>query len=470
MILSLDYGTTALKAVLFDENFAVVGSASEEFIYNTPENGAMEYPAEGYMERTAAAVRRACAGRVPARIVVTGQAETLIPADAEGHALDPAVVWLDNRAAEEYREMCEKLDIPEFYRRTGNPAPDIVMPLCKIKWLYRTRPEQMKRARTIFLLRDWMIYRFTGEKVSEYSTQSCSGYFDINKNAYDAEYLRLGEIDESLLCKPMPSAIEVGGLTKAAAEAFGLPAGIPVHNGMLDQCSAHLGAGGGDLITETTGTVMALASPSPVFTGEGSVLTLRHGINDQFLRLPYCPTAGMALRWFRDNFAPGTGFAELDRQVMAEPEDEGLICLPHFSGMVSPRPRSDARAAFLGMTLTTSRAQLARAVMEGVGFLLRENLESLGGEKPPFIVSLGGGAKSRFWCQLKADILGLEVRTLLDDEATARGAAFGAAIAAGELGMSEIRGLVQYDASFVPQRNYAEKYALYQDYSARLGY
>ena len=84
MILSLDYGTTALKAVLFDEKFAVVGSASEEFIYNTPENGAMEYPAEGYMERTAAAVRRACAGRVPARIVVTGQAETLIPADAEG--------------------------------------------------------------------------------------------------------------------------------------------------------------------------------------------------------------------------------------------------------------------------------------------------------------------------------------------------------------------------------------------------
>ena len=445
--LVFDFGTTALKTAVFDDDFRLLDRESFDFTYSYPATGRMECDPYLYARamfgtgRAAAAAARA-AGCPVSRIAVTGQAETLIFQDAGGQALGNAIVWLDDRAREDAARLGSA--IPDLYARTGNPGADPVMPLAKLPWIRRMCPDLDAAYTRALLLHDWAVWLLSGEFAGEYGILSCSGYFDIRKKRYDAEILDLAGIDEGRLAPPMPPGVTVGKLTAEAAAEMDLPAGLPVSNGTLDQCASAIGAGNlrPGLVTETTGTVLAIGATLPAFDPERvGVPVLCHGLDGAYLALPYCPTAGVLLKWFANEFLNGMDFAAIDRAVEAQTvRNDRLICLPHFCGAGSPRPDPAAEGAFIGLTLDTTPADCARAIMESVAFLLRENVEALraAGCDAREILSLGGGAKSALWRQLKADALDLPVTAPEIPESTALGAALCAALACGEITADEI--------------------------------
>ncbi len=484
-ILALDYGTTALKAALYDENLRRIGITSREWAYLYPAPCRIEHPAEAYWAKTLSAMnelldrfdcRRSLIG-----VSVTGQAETLIALNRDGEALGNAIVWLDTRAQAECARISGEFPPAQLYAATGNTGFDPVMPLAKLNWMKAHEPERYKTASTFLLIKEYIIYRLTGQRVGEYSAQSCSGYFNIVTCDWARDLLACAGIDEEKLPPLYGSQHVVGCLCASARQATGLSEGIRVVNGMLDQCASSLGAGviDGTQITETTGTVLAIAAVLNDFDpGNADMLVLRHGLKERYLALPNCSTAGVLLRWFRDEFTPeGTDYDALNREILARARPEsGLMFLPHFAGYLSPVNNAQARGVLYGLTLDSTRADVALSIMEGVGFLLRENLELL--EKRGIcskrLVSLGGGSHSPVWLRVKADILGREMLTLSDGESTALGCAANAAMALGLIELKDFPALAVTESITRPTNEgmkiYRRKYQNYLALNQRLGF
>ncbi|NLF27201.1 MAG: hypothetical protein GX592_04825 [Clostridiales bacterium] len=485
-ILVFDLGTTALKAVLYDAAIRPIGEARREWVYAYPRKGFIEHEPEEYWRKCVSAANELFdrfGGRETLEgISVTGQSETLIALDREGRELGSAIVWLDTRGESELPGLSEELGADALYEATGNTGLDPVMPLLKLPWMRRNEPERYEAAEKFLLIKEYIVYRLTREIVAEHSAQSCSGYFNIRTLDWEDNILRAAGIDRSKLPEPADSQHVVGGLSLEARRLLGLPDGVRVVNGLLDQCASGIGAGAIDArtITETTGTVLAIGAALDAFEPEkGKMLVLRHGLPGKFMALPNCSTAGVLLKWFRDNFLPaGTDYASIDRGIVARGRpDSGLIVLPHFAGYLTPVNNPKARGVIYGLTLDATPSDVAHAIMEGVGFLLRENLELLEncGIPSETVVSLGGGANSELWLQIKANICNRPMRTLRESESTALGCALNCALALGRIarvsdmpGYVEERGEIRPDAQGVAV--YEQKYRLYRDLNRKLGF
>lgn len=484
-ILALDYGTTALKAVLYDDALKPMCKAQREWIYEYPLPGHIEMAAETYWTETVEAINEifdSVGGREDIEAVsVTGQSETLICLDEAGNAIGNAIVWLDTRAQKEC-DLYSKAVIPEvFYERTGNTGFDPVMPILKLAWMREHEPERFDNTRWFLLLKEYIIYKLSGEIVGEYSAQSCSGWFDIVKCDYDDDFLKITGIDRAKLPPLKDSRYIAGKLCAGARAETGINAAAVVVNGLLDQCASGIGAGAinSSAITETTGTVLAIGAVLDKFEGGApDMLVLRHGLKDKYLALPNCSTAGVLLKWFRDEFMPeGASYDDINRAIIERGRQEsGLLLLPHFAGYLSPVNNAAARGAIYGLSLDTKRCDIAHAIMEGVGFLLKENLDLLErhGLKAERIISLGGGAKSPLWLGIKANICEKDMVILADDESTALGCAINAMLALGKITEADIPGYVKAAQSYSPTEDgmkiYEAKYKNYLELNARLGF
>lgn len=483
-ILVFDYGTTALKAALYDENLHVLGVVSREWVYAYPEAGFIEHSPQVYWKKTVDAANELFdryGGRDRlAAVSVTGQAETIVALDADGRALGNAIVWLDTRPKDEWARFSREFDRAQLYQTTGNTGFDPVMPLLKLNWMQTHEPERYKATHKFLLIKEYIIFRLTGRFIGEMSTQSCSGYFNIVNCNWEKSLTDYAHIDTAKLPELHDSQYVVGKLCAGARSAMGVGAGAMVVNGLLDQCASSLGAGVTDntQITETTGTVLAISAVLNEFEGsDADMLVLRHGLPGKYLALPNCYTAGVLLKWFRDNFMDdGTTYEDIDREIASHGRVEsGLILLPHFAGYLSPVNNANASGVIYGLTLDTTKYDVAHAIMEGVGFLLRENLELLErhGIVSQRIISLGGGAKSPLWLKIKANICGRELATLANDESTALGCAMNAAMALGMIDIDDIPGLISTAAVTVADERaelYERKYASYRELNARLGF
>lgn len=484
-ILALDYGTTALKAALYDEHFTRLGVASREWTYIYPQNGHIEYPAELYWEKTLSAVNELFdrfGGRSSLEVVsVTGQSETLIALDQNGEAIGNAIVWLDTRAQEECERFSADYPVSRLYASTGNTGFDPVMPVLKLAWMQKHEPNRYAQTHTFLLLKEYIIFKLSGKELGEYSAQSCSGYFDIRKGIWDREILDFAHIDSEKLPELYDSQHVVGALCDDARRAMGVTGDAQVVNGLLDQCASLIGAGviDGTQITETTGTVLAIGATLSEFDGSTpDMLVLRHGLKNKFLALPNCSTAGVLLKWFRDEFMPnGADYDAINAEIAARGRAEsGLLLLPHFAGYLSPVNNPLARGVLYGLSLDTKRCDVAQAIMEGIGFLLRENLELLRkhGISSQRIISLGGGARSPIWLGIKANICKSPMLTLADEESTALGCAINANLALGKIREEDIPKYIRTGAEFQPSKEgvdiYERKYQSYRELNARLGF
>lgn len=442
LLLSLDVGTTAVKAGLFTEGLDQLGLVIKEYTLLTPQNKWVEMTPRTYWDSAVSCIKQIIEySQVNpndiAGITCTTQGETIIPVDVNGNELSNAIVWLDSRADNEAEYLKERYKAEEFYAHTGCPDISAIWPVAKICWIKANRPDVYDRTYKFLLLEDYLLMKLTGLFVTNPSVMSSTGYFDIVSGTIWNEVLDYCGIEASKLPSVLPCGTKVGELTKAASKALGLSQDVFVSTGAMDQVTSAIGSGNikEGVVTETTGTAQVVAATIPVqdLAKRSPVTVYVHAIPEKYLLINVSQTAGIVLKWFRDEFCQDIVKAEGDRAFDAMGElaekapvlSNGLMLFPHFTGMQIPVTDTNTRGVFFGIGLDTGRDCFIRAVMEGVGYMLRENIEALEayGIQPKAIYALGGGAKSKIWNQIKADICDLDIGVMHNEESALLGAA-----------------------------------------------
>jgi xylulokinase len=436
--LGIDVGGTGAKAGVVDWQGVLRGFGRRGYAPQVSAEGHAEVPIETIYAaaRDAAAQAVSEAGVRPAAAAVASQGQTFVSLDAADQPLHPAILWYDTRAAAQ----AERMRSEAGSQAGTGPLPLIqtISTAPKILWLRDRLPERMQSARRHLLLPDYFAYRLTGRAVTDFNTASSTGLYADAAADYDPRALAAAAIPRGSLAAIQAPGTVVGPILPAAAAEWQLAPGAVLVAGTNDQYAGAIAAGNcrPGVLSETTGTCLALvtlaervpeALPAGLLTGRFPVAGLR-------FVLAYAKTAGLLVDWFRREFCPDVALADLDRLAAGIPEGaDGLTVLPHLDGRVSPLPDPALRGAFANLTLRHTRAHLHRAILESLTFCLREYTELLRrhGLTFPAIRSLGGGAQSDFWLQMKADVTGLPVEKPRVTEGAVMGAAMLAATGCG---------------------------------------
>lgn len=435
-ILAFDVGTTAMKCILFDEYFNEIFSINKEYCIQTDKSGMAELDAERYYESFCECIDKMEKSSIDA-ICFTTQGETLIPVDEEGKALSKAIVWLDTRAEEEASFIKNNIKEEEIYSATGLCDIDGALPLAKVLWLKKNKPEIYEKTEKFLLLEDYLIFRLTGKKVSEKSLQSSTGWYDIVNETLFEDAINICGIDRKKIPEIVPCGSIVGTISKDISEELGLSPSTIVVAGAMDQISSAIGAGNIEegILTETTGTalVVGVTVKKPEFDLKKPVTVYKH-YDNKFMYMPYSATAGIVLKWFRDTVMPDV-IREAEEKAISSYKLIDTIAekAPAGSNGVIMNPDFTNGGGFCGLTLATTRADLARSVLEGVSYMLKGLIEpiEMRGARIDKILSLGGGSYSKLWGEIKASVCEKEIECVKYGETTALGAAVLAAVAIG---------------------------------------
>ncbi len=437
MYIGVDLGSTNLKAALYDTKLTCIAQKSAPVEY-IRQGEFIEFDAKQYFDTLAALLRQLTeehSGEVT-QIAFTGQAESLVCLDATGVPVHNAISWMDERSAAECA-ILEKQFSPEIcHSITGQQAVLPTWPATKILWLRRNRPEIFEKVATYMLLKDYIVYCLTGHKCADMSIATFSFYFDIYRKCYWTEMLDAIGISEDQLPPLVEPCIVVGTLTGSAAAETGLSTKTRVNIGTLDHFAGMIGTGniapGG--MSLSTGTTMVLATMAEGTPEPDCDMALHYGfLPDTYVMLPVMESGGVCLDWFRRTCMGNMDYDTLNKELLAAP-DSGLLFLPYLVGTNAPEFDREATGVFFGLRQEHTAAQMAKAVMEGVCFVLRKNCEDIlsKGTQISSIVATGGGAKSPVWCQLQADITGLPVEVPAEMEAACLGIAMVAACSEGQ--------------------------------------
>ncbi len=450
-ILSVDAGTTASKISIFDENGEALAISTKEYSLITPTALAVEIEAETLWNAFKVGVSEVLErSKVDPRCIralgISAQGETLILIDREGKPLRNAIVWLDNRAQEEARILSNKFDDGTSYRITGQVKIVPTWPASKIYWIKRNEPSVFRTVYKYLLVEDYLIYRMTGKFVAEGSLLCSTVYWNIITRKWWSEMLDFLGITADQLPEIKESGEAVGEMLRPISSELGLSPETIVSTGALDQAAGATGVGNirPGIFSENTGAALAICAPleRPVFDPQGR-MPIHYFIRPASYMAHTFTTGGMVLRWFRDNFCQQeTQVGSMTRidpydllgreAAQVAPGSEGLVMLPHLQGAMAPEANPKAKGVFYGFTLRHTKAHFARAIMEATACIVRRNIEVLEdlGIKVNEIRALGGGARSRLWKQMEADITQRPVLTTKNDEAACLGAAIlaGAAV------------------------------------------
>lgn len=413
-ILTLDVGTTSVKVSQFTTELHLLNCVRIEYSLDS-EGVLVQAPADRYLDAIRRGISQLIERESIVAVGVTTQGETLIPVNAEGTPLCPAIVWLDARARRQAEKLRGFFSEKSFYETTGLPEIGDSLPLAKLLWLREEMPELYEQTHKFLLLEDYILWWLTGRFVTEKSLQTSTGWFDIQRDEYWQKALFAAGVEESRLPEALECGQPVGTLLPGRALELDLPGTTVIITGAMDQTAAALAAGCTQpgIVTETTGTalVMAACTLQPVFMDEQRITVYRHALPGRYLYLPIGNTAGMALKWFRNEFC-----RDLPQEnIYIRMDDiadsvscgcDGLLFLPYLSGSVNPDFLPGATGAFFGVRLSSTRAHFVRAVMESVAYQVADFLSLLDsmGCKAETVISLGGGARSSLWTQMKADV------------------------------------------------------------------
>jgi xylulokinase len=483
LYLGIDAGTTSMKAGVFDANGALLGMARQEYALLTPAPAIVELDPETYWQACCGAVRGALAqsGADPAQVqtlCISSQGETIILLDAEGRPTRNAIVWLDNRAVDEAALIAAEFGHDQVFQVTGEPDIAPTWPSTKILWVRRNEPDVFARTAKYLLLEDYLLYRLTGEYVTERSLQADTLFLDIRSGVWWEPMFDFVGVKLQQMGRLSDPGEVIGPLSTAGAEALGLTTSTLAVTGAMDQLMGALGAGNAvpGIATETTGGALAIVATLDGFflDPQRRMPTMFHARPGAYALMPWAQTAGMALKWFRDQFyalesqvayaAYFDPYLLMTSQAAAVPPgSDGLVVLPHLEGAACPEFNPLARAVFFGATLRHTKAHFARGILESVAYMLKKNLDTLEELDIPVdrIRSTGGGARSRLWLQIKADVLQKPVEAPEMEEAALLGAALLGATASGEFsGVEEgIARMVRLRESLEPDSATAEVYA-----------
>jgi xylulokinase len=451
-LLGLDLGISSLKAALFTAEGQLVHVEQDEYMIY-PEGDRVEVDPQVYWTPMARAIRHLLErwGGPPeaiAAVSVSSHAETVIPMTADGQPARKALVWMDNRSQPEADELLAQMGLRRVLEISGQPDIGPIWPVTKFRWLSKHEPETVQRTAAFLLPEDYILFRLSGKFAGEYSLWSSSLVLDIRRKVLSEEMLTFAGISAHQIPPLYPSGTAIGTVCAACAAETGLSTRTVVVTGAIDQACAAIAAGNvrPGIVTESTGSVLALVAtiPEPIFDAETRVPCHIHALPDMYCLLPWNTTGGLTLKWFKDYFAldlsqraeaSGQDVYTLLTEAAADiaPGSDGLIMLPHLEGAFFPEYNHQARGVFFGFTLSHTRAHFTRAILEAVAYMIRRDLEGLArlGVSANELRVLGGGAKSKLWSQIKADVCNLPVVMPSHGEAAVLGAAMLAAVGIG---------------------------------------
>ncbi len=474
-ILAHDLGTTGNKASLFDAEGKALASAFVGYETAYPHaTWAEQDPADWWRAICDSSQELLTRANVPASdvavIAFSGQMMGCLPVDDKGKPLRSSIIWADMRAVEEARFLAEKCGADEVYRRSGHRAVSSYS-AAKILWVRNHQPDIFARTHKILHAKDYAVYKLTGQFATDCSDASGTNLLDLDRMAWAEDILEAIELDINLLPEPYPSSQVVGQVTAAAEEETGLAQGTPVVIGGGDGACATTGAGAvneGDAYNYIGSSAwISVVTRRPIYDPQKRTFTFVCLDPAFFFPTGTMQAAGGSYGWLERVWRGEEDEESLYRAMDAEaagvePGAERLIFLPYLIGERSPHWNPRARAAFVGLTMRHGRAEMARAVLEGVAFNLRIILDALReqGVQIPAIRLIGGGAKSALWRQILADVFGLPVlRPTLLAEATSLGAAIAGGVGVGlfpDFGVAAR--LVEVSEGEKPDPNLKERY------------
>lgn len=438
--IGIDVSTTASKALVIDSQGAVIASQSHPHDLSTPRPLWSEQDPENWWQATSASLRgvmqQIAADEVVA-IGLTGQMHGLTSLDANGNPVRPAILWNDQRSGAQCAAITEKVGAKRLYLLIGSillagfTAPKIV-------WVRENEPEVYAKIAHVLLPKDYVRYRLSGAYFADVADGSGFGLMDIGRRDWSDELLAAFDIPRAWLPQLCESQEVCAYVSEASAAETGLKAGTPIVGGAGDQPASGVGNGivsfgQCSLTVGTSGVAYAISdryAPEP----DGRLHTFCGPIPGTWFHMGVMLSAAGGLRWLHDELCPTISYDEMNRHAERVPRGcNGLLFAPYLTGERNPHPDPFARGAFVGLTLRHSLPHLIRAVMEGVAFGMRDQLELLRslGVNPSEAVVSGGAANSPVWRQLMTDIMGIPLYTINTNEGAAFGAAILAAVGAG---------------------------------------
>ncbi len=454
-ILAHDLGTTGNKATLFDEAGGVVARAFGAYPLSYPRPTWAEQNPDDWWRAVVATTRQLLAnpGARPEDVAVvgfSGQMQGCLPVDAAGRPLRPCIIWSDQRAVAQADRLSERLGQERVFQITGHRiTPTLSGP--KIMWLRDHEPEVFARTHKFLHVKDYVAYRMTGCLVTDRSDASGMNLYDLDRGVWSEEILQAIELDPRRLPEVHASTDVIGEVTRQAAAELGLRPGTPVVIGGGDGASAAVGAGAvieGPAYTYIGSSAwISFAARRPIYDPQRRIFNFAHMVPGLFLPCGTMQAAGGSYRWLRQEVCrlegrqadeTGADVYEIMNRCAAEsvPGAHGLLFLPYLQGERSPHWNPKARGGFVGLQITHTRADLIRAVLEGIALNLRTILQAYteAGARIDEVVVIGGGAKGELLRQILADVFGRPVlRPRLLDEATSLGAAVAAGVGIGLL-------------------------------------
>ena len=472
--IGVDLGTSAVKLLLMNQNGVCIKSVSREYPIFYPKPGWSEQSPENWYRQTSAGLRELLSDIDKSRVAgigVSGQMHGLVALDKSDHVIRPAILWNDERTAEETEYLNQEIGKDRLSADTANVAfAGFTAP--KILWMRKREPDHFRRIAKIMLPKDYVVYRWTGVHSSDPSDASGTLLFDVKNRCWSKDMMKICGVKEKQLPAIYESYEVVGTMKEKIAGEFGLPGNVKIVAGAGDNAAAAVGTGtvGEGRCNVSLGTSGTLFVSSEQFeVDKNNALHAFAHADGNYHLMGVVLSAASCNKWWMEEILKTKDFAGEQKDIHNLGSNR-VYFLPYLMGERSPHNDPNARGAFVGMTMETTRKDMTLAMMEGVAFAIRDSYEvarSLGtGIKRTKMC--GGGAKSPLWREILANVLNLKVDILSVEEGPALGAAMLAAVGCRAYASVEeiaekivqIRTTVEPDPAIVSLYN--ERYRVYR--------
>ncbi len=427
--IGIDLGTSSVKGLLMSETFEVLFTSCSDYNNDVNDKGWSEQNPIDWYEQSTLVLKELFeySDKKIAAISFSGQMHGLVTLDKEDNVIRPAILWNDQRTTKQCEYLNQKVGQENLLKWVGNIAlTGYTAP--KLLWMYENEYENFKKIHKIMLPKDYLVYRFTNNFVTDYSDASGTLYFDVKHKVWSKEMLDILKISTKQLPKLNRSCEVVGSLQPKLMKKLNINYQVAVVVGGGDQAVGALGTASVEdkTINISLGTSGVVYTPVNEF--KNNPLGTVHNFCDatgKYLKMGVALSSGGSMNWWTNKVINNNDFNELESKMQQIPADENLYYLPYLTGERSPINDSDIRATFIGISLHHDRFALTRAIIEGVGFSLYQIYQSLAiDDKDIKIRITGGGAKSNLWVQVIANIYNQNIEIIEATEGPALGAAY----------------------------------------------
>ena len=461
--LSMDVGTTCCKCQLFSESGEILAYRSEEYLLIGRE-GEKYVDIEGIWARLKKLMKFAAEKGGFSSMCISTFGESFVLLDKDDNILFLAMLYTDPRGEAEAAEILQKFGAENLFSRVG-VLPQSMFSLSKLLWIRRNAPEAFAKADKLLLICDFLGYRLTGERAIDWGLASRTGAFRVSERSFDRALLAAFGADVSLFSEPKPTGSVVGKVRRSVLEECGIAEDVTLVLGSHDQICSALGAGAvkaGDAVdglgtVECVTAVFDRAEPDVRMGMQGYPL-VPYAEEGLYCTYMFNNASGLLVNWFKNSLMHGykgeeeSFFSYIEKGMRSGPT--GILTLPYFAGAATPYQNINARGAILNLTAGATDADIYRSIWEGTAMEMRLNAETVRkyGIRIREAVATGGGANSKKWLQLKADIQNIPIRTLRSSEGGLCGCAMLQAVAMGtaENLKESAKIFVQYAERFVP--------------------